>query len=574
MNKMLNVKGVFVKPISNKSLKTKLIVVFTLITLVVSMVSIFTYFSMKSTIKKFDDISQTVFYANYISVSFQDLYENSLPKIINNDQEEKENSQKILLQAAQDIEELKKLVKDKESIEKLDYVEKITQSNIDNANKILELVDDKSAISTVAELKNKQYNLQDILKKSVDEFIHTELLSQQVVKKQLHESADLIGIVVLVLIISLAALSILISTLFSNYIAGMIAKLAKYSKDISNGNLQINKIEVKSKDDIGVVAHAFNKMVESLRHIIGNISQYSNDIASSAGILQSNVEESSKAIENIGLSMQSVATGASEQTEQTKETFNIVNSLYESNKKMLNQANKVLSTSRMAISVATEGSTKVDAMLNQVKVIEEKIVLTQNSSEVLEKKTGQIKSIIDAINNISAKTNLLALNASIEAARAGEHGRGFAVVAEEVRKLAESSKGATNEITKLLNEIQADSKDVSDRMQVGVEEVRGGIQMGEDARKSFYKILETSEEVDTQIKEITDEIKNIAEEIKNVEGKSKSILEIAADFSNESCNVSAVAEEQTATLQEIAASAVVLLEMANQLQKIVKEFKL
>lgn len=571
---MLNVKDIFIKPIYNKSLKAKLITVFTLITLVVSMMSIFTYLSMKSTVNQFDDISQTVFYANHISVVFQDFLENSIPKIINNDENEKKSSQKMLLDAEDSIVKLKKLVKDKESIEKLNYVEKMAKSNIENANKILKLVDDESAVSAVAELQNEQYNLQDFLKKSVDEFIRTELSSQQIVKKKLNEHADFIGLVVLVLIISLAALSILISTLFSKYIAGMIAKLAKYAKSISDGYLQINRIEVKSKDDIGVVADAFNIMVDNLRSIIGNISKFSDDIAHSAEIVQGSVIQSTKAIENVGISMQSVSTGALEQTEQTEETFNIVNNLYESNKVMLEKANQVLTTSEMAISVATEGSAKVDAMLNQVKVIEEKIVSTQKSSESLVKKTSEIKNILDTINGFSVQTNLLALNASIEAARAGEHGKGFAVVAEEVRKLAESSKNATDEITKLLNVIQNDSKDVTDRMHVGVDEVKGGIRMGEDARNSFNKILETNEEVDSQIKDITNEIKNITVEIKNVEGKSKNVLNIATGFSDESCNVSSAVEEQTATLEEIAASSAVLLEMANQLQKMVKQFKL
>lgn len=571
---MLNAKDLFLKPISNKSLKTKLITVFTLITLVVSMVSLVTYFSMKSTIKRLDDISQTVFYANHISVAFQDFYDNSIPKIINNNEDEKKSSQEMLLDVEESMIKLKTLVKDKESIEKLNYVEKMTESNIENASELLELVDDTSAVSAIAELQNNQYNLKDFLKESVDEFIHTELSSQQHEKKKLKERSDFIGIVVMAIIIILATLSIFISTLFSEYIAGMIAKLAKYSRNISDGDLQINKIEVKSKDDIGIVADAFNIMVENLRDIIGNINKYSDDIAHSAGMVQSSVGQSSKAIENIGISMQSVSTGALEQTEQTKETFNIANSLYEGNKKMLEKANQVLATSQMAISVATEGSAKVDAMLAQVKVIEEKLVLTQNSSESLKKKTSEIKNIIEAINNISKQTNLLALNASIEAARAGEQGKGFAVVADEVRKLAESSKNATGEITKLLNVIQDDSKDVSERMHAGVDEVRGGIQMGEDARNSFDKILETSEEVDLRIKDITNEIENITGEIKDVEGKSKNILIIATDFSDQSCNVSAAVQEQTAILEEITASSVVLLEMANQLQKIVKQFKL
>jgi len=124
-------------------------------------------------------------------------------------------------------------------------------------------------------------------------------------------------------------------------------------------------------------------------------------------------------------------------------------------------------------------------LLDQIKVIETKIIATQKITETLKTRSIEIKKILDSISRITSQTNLLALNAAIEAARAGEYGKGFAVVADEVRKLAEGTANATKEITELLLGIQKDSQEVADSMFVGVNEVKGGMEIAEEARTSF-----------------------------------------------------------------------------------------
>lgn len=560
--------------IFSRSLRAKFIALFVLITLVLSSISVFTYFTMKSSVTRLDEMVQISILANGISTStLETVNQGYTAYVLSKSPADK---QKITDSDALVLENLGKLgemVSDDGGRTILDSLTSFAGTYADTSRSIVAAVesdDIPGALST----RERQVKAQGLLKNFIDELIGHELDYQQKLRNELNRKMEYTGFILVVLISALSVLSVLGSVIFSNYIAGMISKLASYARRIADGDLRLDEVRVKTKDDISVLAHAFNKMGGNLRSILGKIGENSNKVAHSAELLRVNAEQSSKAIEQIAVSIQSVAQGAVDQSDQSQKTFTVVNELYEGNKKMYNNAQAVMVTSGKAMEAATAGNDKMNTLVNQIKVIEDKIVATQEVTEVLNTRSGEIRAILDTIANIASQTNLLALNAAIEAARAGEQGKGFAVVAEEVRKLAEGSANATREITELLKEIQLDSRKVAESMSVGVNEVRGGIRMAEDAIGAFNEIVKTSGEVDRQIRGVTDGIEEMVGELHKVEEMSKYILEVAVRSSTGTHEAASAAEEQTAGLQEITTSSAVLSDMADELRKMVGQFKL
>ena len=558
------------------SLKRKLLLGFVIIVFIMATISIVTYTALKLSIAKLDDMVETVVLANGIVDTADDIMtfgEGISAYIKFKDVKDLDMVNYNIDRITSNMDVLFNLIQDEDGKDAHATCVKITSRFIQDITGSFVLADNPYDEEGIKK-RDDAYNALNLMKDTFNSLIKTELQYFTQEKAKLNNQTEKVGAFMISLIIIIGLFSIIGAYIFTSRITSVISKLAQQAFEISKNNLKVNRIQTKSKDDLAVLADAFNTMSENLSKLIGNVKDDSNSLAHAAEMLKLNTEQSSKIVEQIADSTQLVSTGAKEQFEQSQKTVKVIHTLIEGNKKIFESSDKVLYSSDKANQAANIGNEKMSALLDQIAIIEGKIIDTQKVTELLITRSTEIKFILNKITGIASQTNLLALNAAIEAARAGEYGKGFSVVADEIRKLATSSSDAVSEIAEILNEIQTSSSIVSESMLLGVNEVKDGTKIAQEARTSFNDIVFTNKDVNTQIREISREIETMLTGVQEAEILITNISKITETSFYESNEVAAATEEQLAGIEEILSSVSVLNEMSDNLQGIVNKFVL
>ncbi|BCJ87955.1 methyl-accepting chemotaxis protein [Effusibacillus dendaii] len=365
-----------------------------------------------------------------------------------------------------------------------------------------------------------------------------------------------------------------ITWVFAKRITTPILQIAKQVEQVSNGDLTIEPVEVKNRDEIGSLARDFNVMLTSLKKIIRQVATSAEQVAASSEELTAGSEQTTRATEHAATTIQQMAVGSEQITRSIEDTDQTVAQMASVVKKISVNANHVATSAIQASDMAQEGHIAINSAVEQMNSISNTVRGLSDVVKGLGERSDQIGDIIGAITGIAEQTNLLALNAAIEAARAGEHGRGFAVVADEVRKLAEQSAQSAHQIEDLIGTIQNEIKSAVRGMEIGSQEVAKGIEVVQVAGDSFDKIEDSVNQVTTQIQEVSAAVQEMsagAEELVKTIHRITTVMEESASGIQ---NISATSQEQLASMEEIASSASTLSKMAEELQKVVQKFKL
>jgi methyl-accepting chemotaxis protein len=205
--------------------------------------------------------------------------------------------------------------------------------------------------------------------------------------------------------------------------------------------------------------------------------------------------------------------------------------------------------------------------------IREVVATSVRQVQELARLSEPITDFIDLIRQISSQTNLLALNAAIEAARAGDHGRGFAVVAEEVRRLADSSASAAEEVAKTVLFIKKQVREVSTTMDVGSTKVEGIETVASGTALALADIAGAVQEVHSAATAVVKEAEANRRIVAQLGERTQEVSQAASDHASASEQVTAAAQEQTASTEEMAAAAGGLLQGATRLTTLMHDFK-
>ncbi|MBN1288555.1 MAG: methyl-accepting chemotaxis protein [Actinobacteria bacterium] len=335
-----------------------------------------------------------------------------------------------------------------------------------------------------------------------------------------------------------------------------------------------NDLDFKAGADWKPVISSMNKMLSGMRKLSEEMLSVSEDLASSSNLLASVAKENSDAVQASAATVTSLARGAEDQVSSMTMASSTVNEIAEEIDRVADAARSVAKYSVEAEDTVDNGTNAVDQAIDKIAKLVETTGTSAQAVRDLGERSEQIGLIVDVITGIADQTNLLALNAAIEAARAGEHGKGFTVVASEVRKLAEGSASAANQIAGIIRDIQKNINQTVGLMEAGTTEADEGSSAVGEAGMALKMIKDAVNTISGETHAISEATNSIAEGTDKVVEIISNVATISEESATSTEEVSATIQEQTASMQEISATASQLAETADRLRGLIEGVKI
>ncbi len=401
------------------------------------------------------------------------------------------------------------------------------------------------------------------------EIARSELIVDEIQNDFKRTITMIIAAVVFTAIIVIAATFVLTQSM-----TAPIIQLQKNLTVMSEGNLTGEDIKVKSRDEAGRAASAFNKMKGSLVHLISKVAANMSELKMATATVNNSVDENAQGGTRIADAVDGMLSALERQQEEVSRAREQISDMGNIAGKVADYAEAIHGNAEKTRDNARDGMQKIVAYVEQMQEVNRSMRDMESVFASFGENTKGMTEALASISSIASQTNLLSLNASIEAARAGEAGRGFAVVATEIRNLADDSQAAAAHIGKMIEAVSRQADQMTERLRESLDQLEKGNQMTGEARESFEIITLGTDEVGNSVEDIISGVEVLSERIREAMDSMGTVKEAADSNVTEINEVSAVVAEQSANLEEVSEAMDKLLALTGDVEGLVGEFKI
>lgn len=379
----------------------------------------------------------------------------------------------------------------------------------------------------------------------------------------------------IVVIVLITAVVVLVAAFaLTQSITAPIIQLEKKLTIMSEGNLTSEDIKVKSRDEAGRAASAFNKMKGSLVHLISKVAANMAELKMATATVNNSVDENAQGGTRIGDAVDGMLAALERQQQEVGRAQEQISDMGAIAGKVADYAEAIHGNAGKTRNNARDGMQKIVAYVEQMQKVNCSMREMENVFASFGENTKGMTEALESISSIASQTNLLSLNASIEAARAGEAGKGFAVVATEIRNLADDSQAAAAHIGKMIEAVSTQADQMTARLRESLEQLEKGNQMTGEAKESFEIITAGTDEVSNSVEDIISGVEVLSDRIREAMESMGTVKDAADGNVIEINEVSAVVTEQSANLEEVSEAMDKLLALTDDVEGLVSEFKI
>jgi len=346
-------------------------------------------------------------------------------------------------------------------------------------------------------------------------------------------------------IIGSVLVSLVLGLMIIRSVSAATSALSNASGALANGDLT-QRARLATMDELGSIGQSFDAMADSFSRALAKVAESSTQVTAAANQVHGTAERIATGAEEVAAQSATVATAGEEMAATSGD--------------IAQNCQRAVEGARRATQSAQSG---FDVVKHTIDGIRSRGAKTRENAKIVESLGGrsdQIGAIVATIEDIADQTNLLALNAAIEAARAGEQGRGFAVVADEVRALAERTTRATKEISEMIKAIQSETRQAIVSMDEGVKDTEQG--------------AAEAAQLETSLSEILDQINDVAMQVNQIATAAEEQTATTSEISSNMQQITEVVQQTSQGAHESATAAAQLSGNAEELQRLVRQFKL